>query len=115
MMGIERLKTYFRFGGTDMDLSTHPKITIQDDLYNDGFKELVAALLNQRPILLCGDTPSLTLYKGVAYVSNSFDAMKIGDQVEQLKNVMMICVYAYLFQMIAPILILLMPYQPTLT
>ena len=86
MMGIERLKTYFRFGGTDMDLSTHPKIAITTDLYNDGFKELVTALLNQRPILLCGDTPSLTLYKGVAYVSNSFDAMKIGDQVEQLKK-----------------------------
>ena len=26
MMGIERLETYFRFGGTDVDLSTHPKM-----------------------------------------------------------------------------------------
>ena len=34
----------------------------------------------------CGDAPSLTLYKGVAYTSSSFDAMKIGDQVEQLKK-----------------------------
>ena len=115
MMGIERLKTYFRFGGTDVDLATHPKIVITADRYNDGFKEIVTALLNQRPVLLCGDTPSLTLYNGVAYVSNSFDAMKIGDQVEQLKNAMMICVCAYLFQMIVLILILLMPYQPTPT
>ncbi len=86
MMGIERLKTYFRFGSIDLDLSTHPQIVISADKYNDGFKEIVTALLNQRPILIWGDAPSLTLYKGVAYVSSSFDAMKIGDQVEQLKK-----------------------------
>ena len=86
MTGLERLKTYFRFGGIDLDLSSHPKITISPDHYNDGLKEIVTSLLHQRPILICGDIPSLTLYKGVAYTSNIFDAMKIGDQVEQLKK-----------------------------
>ena len=86
MTGIERLKTYFRFGGIDLDLSSHPKITIPVDKYNDGFQEIITSLLHQRPILICGDAPSLTLHKGVAYTSSSFDAMKIGDQVEQLKK-----------------------------
>jgi hypothetical protein len=86
MKGIERLKTYLPLGGEDIDLASHQRIVISAESYKEGFEYLIKTILNHRPTLICGEIPALRLHQGIAYTSNSFDAMQIGDQVEQLKK-----------------------------
>ena len=57
LKGIERLKTYFRIGGVDVDLSQHLRIFASKETYSESCSHIITKLLESRPVLICGDVP----------------------------------------------------------